>query len=538
MQPTRIRQSWTRAALGVVLLAGSLACAPQRTIDGSDNNPYAPQLGAAHTLLVRLADADYADGVYEMAGAHRKSAREISNLVCDQRESIPNRRYASDFVWQWGQFVDHDIDLTQGAEPAEPADIPVPRGDRWFDPFHSGTAVIPFNRSLYDPATGSGRHDPREHINQISAWIDASNLYGSDSARAAALRANDGSGRLATSEGDLLPWNEAGFANAGGNGSNLFLAGDVRANEQAALTAMHTLWVREHNHWAGEIRGWAPDASGDEVYEAARILVTAEMQIITYREFLPALLGPGALRPYRGYDPSVDAGIASEFSTAAYRLGHSMLNATLLRLDRRGRETRHGHLALRDAFFAPHRITDEGGIEPLLRGLAAQRSQKVDPYVIDDVRNFLFGPPGSGGFDLAALNIQRGRDHGLPSYNDMREAMGLARARDFGDVSRDPEVRRRLAAAYDHVDDIDLWVGGLAERPLGGALVGPLVRAIVADQFEALRDGDRFYYRRSLPQHLVQYLERTKLSTIIRRNTRIGHELQDDVFRIRQQRGR
>jgi hypothetical protein len=490
-------------------------------------------MGASHSLLVRLADADYADGVYEMAGAYRKSAREISNLVCAQTESIPNRGYASDFVWQWGQFLDHDIDLSEGAEPAEPADIPVPTGDRWFDPFHTGSAVIPFNRTIYDPTTGSGPHDPRQQINQITAWIDASNLYGSDAVRAAALRANDGTGRLATSEGDLLPWNDAGLPNAGGNGANLFLAGDVRANEQAGLTAMHTLWMREHNFWANRIRRLAPDASGDEIYEAARILVTAEMQIITYREFLPVLLGQNALRPYQGYDPHVDAGIANEFSTAAYRLGHSMLNAKLLRLDRHGRETRHGHLALRDAFFAPHRITDEGGIEPLLRGLASQLAQKVDPYVIDDVRNFLFGPPGSGGFDLASLNIQRGRDHGMPSYNDMREAMGLRRARHFDDVSSDPEVRRRLAAAYEHVDHIDLWVGSLAEDPARGALVGPLVQAIVADQFEALRDGDRFHYERSLPPHLVPILEQTKLSNVIRRNTGIGYELQDDVFRVR-----
>ena len=157
----------------------------------------------------------------------------------------------------------------------------------------------------------------------------------------------------------------------------------------------------------------------------------------------------------------------------------------------------------------------------------------MDPYVIDDVRNFLFGSPGSGGFDLAALNVQRGRDHGLASYNALREAMGFERARDLGDVTRDPDMRARLEAAYGDVEKLELWVGGLAEDPAPGAIVGPLIRAILVDQFTALRDGDRFWYANVLPENVARFLERTtRLSTIIRRNTSIGREIPDDVFRV------
>ncbi len=249
--------------------------------------------------------------------------------------------------------------------------------------------------------------------------------------------------------------------------------------------------------------------------------------------FLPALLGPGAPAPYRGYRPEVDARIANEFSTAAYRFGHSALSPTLLRLDAAGAEVAEGHLALRDAFFAPQRLTDEGGIEPVLRGLASQVCQDVDPLVIDDVRNFLFGPPGAGGFDLASLNIQRGRDHGLPSYNAVRRALGLRPARNFGDVSSRPEIRRRLREAYGAVEDIDLWVGGLAEDPLPGAMVGEVVGLILKDQFEALRDGDRFWYQRVLSRQEQRQVESTRLADIIRRNTSIGAEIPDDVFHVR-----
>ena len=324
------------------------------------------------------------------------------------------------------------------------------------------------------------------------------------------------------------------FPNAGGDSPSLFLAGDVRANEQLSLTAMHTLFVREHNRLADQISAQNPGLSGDEIYERARRIVGAQMQVITYREYLPALMGPNALAPYRGYQPDVDASIGNLFSTAAYRYGHSALSSTILRLNAQGEEIQAGHLALREAFFSPQRLIDENGIAPILRGLANQVCQAIDPYVIDDVRNFLFGPPGAGGFDLVSLNIQRGRDHGLPSYNDVREAFGFNRARRFADITSNIDLQSRLATAYGSVDDIDIWVGGLAEDPLLGAMVGRLVFAILKDQFEALRDGDRFWYQRTLTPAELNDVENTRLADIIRRNTNIGDEIANDVFHVPQ----
>ncbi|MEM8933999.1 MAG: peroxidase family protein, partial [Acidobacteriota bacterium] len=344
-------------------------------------------------------------------------------------------------------------------------------------------------------------------------------------------------GKLKTSAGDLLPFNVDGLPNAGGPAPTLFLAGDVRANEQIGLTAMHTLWVREHNRQAERIAQDDSRLSGEEIYQRARRRVGALMQVITYREFLPALLGPSALRPYDGYKPNVDGAIANLFSTAAYRFGHSTLSTTILRVDEGYQEITDGHLELRDAFFSPHRLADEGGLEPILRGLAAQICQAVDPYVVDDLRNFLFGPPGAGGFDLVSLNIQRGRDHGLPSYNTVRGAFGRSAAKTFADITSDPALQARLAEVYDHPDDVDLWVGGLAEDPVRNGLVGPLWRAVLAEQFEALRDGDRFWYERTFSGGELRDLQSTRLSDVVRRNTTIGRELQDDVFHLPSQGG-
>ncbi len=499
-----------------------------RSFDGSNNSLEQESMGAANSQLLRYTSIGYSDGISSLAGEDRLSPRSISNIIFAQSHDVANHKQATDFLWQWGQFLDHDLDLTDGVDPAENAYIDVPLGDVFFDPQGTGTVQIPFNRSVYDTATGTSTDNPRQQINEITAWIDASNVYGSSQERALALRTMDGTGQLKTSDGDLLPFNTDGLANAGSR-TDFFLAGDVRANEQVGLASMHTLFVREHNRQARRIARDNPSLSGEEIFQQARAIVGAQMQVITYREFLPLLLGRDAMPRYRGYNPDIDAGIANEFSTAAYRLGHSLLSAQILRLDAEGNEIDAGHLALRDAFFSPNEIVEQG-IEPILRGLASQVCQSIDNYVIDDVRNFLFGAPGAGGFDLASLNIQRGRDHGLASYNQARFDLGLRPVRDFADISSDPLVQAALEEAYADVDAIDLWVGGLAEDHHRDAMVGEVFYHILKRQFLALRDGDRFWYQNALPREVQRTVERTRLSDIIRRNTDIGEELQANVF--------
>ncbi|GJM25062.1 MAG: hypothetical protein DHS20C16_14770 [Phycisphaerae bacterium] len=497
-----------------------------RSFNGVGNNREETEWGAVGAFLIRLADEAYDDGVGAPSGVDRPNARAISNTVAAQDEEIPNSAGVSDFVWQWGQFLDHDITETPFADPAEEFNIAVPTGDPWFDPFNTGTVEIPLNRSVYEFVDGV-----RQQFNAITAFIDGSAVYGSELERAEALRTLDGTGRLATSDGDLLPFNTDGEVNVPDDSARYFLAGDVRSNEQVGLTAMHTVFVREHNYWAEMISAEDAELTGEQIYQEARAIVTAEMQVITYREFLPALLGPGALEPYSGYSADINPTISNEFATASYRLGHSMLSSVLLRLNADGSEIDGGNIALADAFFNPEEIVT-WGIDPILRGLAAQEAQEIDTFVVDGVRNFLFGAPGAGGLDLVALNIQRGRDHGLPSLNEVRTAIGLDMHADFASVNSDPAVQARLAAIYDDVGQIDLWVGGLAEEHVTGALVGETILTIVRNEFERLRDGDRFWYERYLPAAIVQMVEGQTLATIIRRNTDIGDELQDDVFRV------
>ncbi len=516
------------AGLGLAVALGAVASAQLtviRSIDGSGNSAFDSTFGQTLTALLRMSPASYPDdgsGTTIIDSTMRANPRVISNTIAAQSGSIPNDRSMSNFVWQWGQFLDHDIDLTKTSSANGTANIPVPSGDIL------GPNPIPLDRSDFLAGTGVVG-TPRQQINEITAYIDASTVYGSDAVRAAALRAPGGMLNARVIGGQqFLPLDGSG---------NVF-AGDIRADEQVGLTSMHTLFLREHNRLAGLLAVQNPSLTDDEIYQTARKIVGAEIQAITYNEFLPALLGPDAADPNDySYDPTLNAQIANDFSTAFYRMGHTMLSSDFALVNNDGVTV--GDLALRDAFMDPAFLegTTAGAanIDLVLKGLASTKAQEVDTRIVDDVRNFLFGAPGSGGLDLASLNIQRGRDHGLPDYNTLRQAYGLSPAADFSDISSDPEIQALLAALYGDVDNIDPWVGGLAEDHLPGTSVGELVSAALLDQFSRLRDGDSLFYLADLdllqPDILtvVGNVGNTHLSDVILRNTGVT-SLQANVF--------
>jgi len=107
----------------------------------------------------------------------------------------------------------------------------------------------------------------------------------------------------------------------------------------------------------------------------------------------------------------------------------------------------------------------------------------------------------------------------------------LPRYRSFGDITLNAERRDLLQQAYATVNDVELWIGGLTEDPFEGSMLGQTFTHIIKEQFEALRDGDEHWYQQKLDQREITEVESTSLADIIRRNSSIGSELPDNVFR-------
>ena len=614
----------------------TIAAEDVRSLDGSLNNLRHPTWGMAGTPYLRLAPARYADGVGEMVAGPRP--RYLSNRIFNDRsQNLFSENAVTQWGFAWGQFIDHTFGL-RDQRPGERSPIPFSATDP-LESFKSSYDSFPFERTPAAPGTGATT--PREHINQVSSYIDASNVYGDSPERLEWLRegpvdgdlSNNGARLLLTPDGHLPRAEARGDAAKAptmdlvgrlvGSPASARVAGDFRANENIALTSLHTLFAREHNRI---VDGLPTSLSEEEKFQIARWVVGAEQQYITYEEFLPAL-GVGLSR-YRGYDRGVDASLGNEFATVGFR-AHSMihgefepsapladytpaeldaLRAKGVTVEIEGDEVEFA-VPLNVAFANPD-LLEQIGMEAISFGLGGEREYNNDEQIDDQLRSVLFLVPGPGTdpaacldgktmpecfqgvVDLGALDVARGRDHGMPPYNDLRRAFGLEEKASFQAITGEPSelwpmdaeidhdspmmdsdildhvelrdargnliapgtdaaegeaivgVRRtplaaRLRAVYrGDVGKVDAFVGMLSEPHERGSELGELQRAIWRRQFEALRDGDRFFYEAGGPMSELAKKHgldpRVRLSEVIVRNTELEPgDLQRNVFEER-----
>jgi hypothetical protein len=601
-----------------------------RSLDGSGNNVAHPDWGKVGTRYPRVAAPNYAVGTAGgmVAGP---PTRYISNRIFnDTSQNLFSENDVSHWGFAWGQFMDHVFGLRQETG-GESAPIAFDKYDA-LEEFTNDFGAISFSRTPAAPGTGVA--SPRQQINTVSSYIDAWNVYGGTNERLEWLRDGPVDGDMSDNLGTLLLPNrylprvtargDAASAPAMGLMGRLMgtpdravVAGDVRANENIALTAVHTLFAREHNRIVGRLPSTLTE---EQKFQIARRVVGAEEQWITYDEFLPAV--GVRLAPYAGYNPNVNAGITNEFAAVGYR-AHSMIHGELEPVAAPGRYTQAQKDALEAQGVEVTETPDEVklgiaqnvafgnpdllrlvGLGPVLAGLGGEREYRNDEQIDNQLRSVLFQVPVSanpecldgptlpacfnGVTDLAAIDIERGRDHGMPYYNQLRVAYGLAPKGGFraitGEASSqfpadplidpvkpldDPDildfvelrdrdgnvlplgseeaaddavsgVRRaplaaRLRALYNgDVNTVDAFVGMSSEPHVQDTEFGELQLAIWKRQFEALRDGDRFFYANDPLLAMIKQAYgidyRRTLAQIIRANT--GAAVQDNVFKV------
>ncbi|KFO89319.1 Myeloperoxidase, partial [Buceros rhinoceros silvestris] len=527
-----------------------------RTITGQCNNRRYPSLGASNTALVRWLPAEYEDGVSVprgwtegrcFSGFPLPLVREVSNRIArfPPAQLRMDQQRARMFM-QWGQFIDHDLDFSPETParvtfsgkvdcatscvkqpPCFPIKIP-PNDPR----IKNTKDCLPCTRSA--PAC-TGRAI-RDQINALTSFLDGSMVYGSEVPLAGRLR--DRSSRLG-----LLAVNQ-NFTDGGRAYmpfssmrkdplqvcSLVALLGDSRASEMLGLACMHTLFLREHNRLARALKRLNPHWNGERLYQEARKILGAMIQIITYRDYLPLLLGTSFHRlipRYRGYNECEDPRISNIF-TLAFRFGHGSIPPTVERLDQNYKPIQPT-LQLRNTFFAVWRIIKEGGIDPFLRSMMANQAKLTtqQQMVVEDLQDRMFEQVERIGFDLPALNMQRSRDHGLPGYNSWRRFCGLSQPsglNSLAQVLRNRGLAKKFMELYGTPKNIDIWIGALAEPFVDGGRVGPLMACIIGNQFRKIRDGDRFWWENKgvfTPQQRCA-LARISLSRIICDNTRIS----------------
>ncbi|KAJ8248883.1 hypothetical protein GJAV_G00228810 [Gymnothorax javanicus] len=538
-----------------------------RTITGECNNRRHPLWGAANTPYARWLPPQYEDGQAAPRGWDPQHSynnftlppvRSVSQLVLyTQNEDITMDTSLSHLLVEWGQWLDHDLTLTPQSPSAEafrtgadcartcsrdapcfPIQIPLT------DPRSGSQSCMPFFRSAPSCFATASMLRHREQLNAITSFVDASMVYGSSASLSSGLRnLSSPLGLLACNQlhsdqglaympylprqpshpdpcgpcrGENCTDTETPLEQA--NLTSCFQAGDSRANEHLGMIALHTLFLREHNRLASELHRINPHWSPETLYQEARKIVGALHQVLTWDHYLPRILGErgcsSLLPPYQGYSAETDPSITNAFSTAIFRFAHVTVQPQVARLgpDYTPRPE-HRALPLHCSLFSSWRVVQEGGIDPILRGLlfSPAKLQSAGQMMVEELTERLFQAQGWLPLDLAALNLQRGRDHGLPGYTAWRQLCNLSAPvteEDLATVLGNHSLAHKLLYLYGTAHNIDLW-------------------------FRALRDGDRFWWEReglfTEPQRAQ--LRKVSLSRIICDNTHITHVPPDPFAR-------
>ncbi|NXN97737.1 DUOX2 oxidase, partial [Rhinopomastus cyanomelas] len=481
--------------------------------DGWFNNLLHHGHGAVGARLLRLLPANYADGVYQaLQEPHVPNARRLSNVVARGPSGLPSHRNTTVLAVFFGFHVLSDILGTEKPGcPAEFLNIYIPPGDLVFDPAGTGKVILPFQRIHWAVETGQSPNSPREQTNEVTGWLDGSSIYGPSHSWSDALRSFSG-GRLASGPSGRLPretdgkvpmWKALDPSTRQGGPQGIYDLGSAWGNENPFLQAQSIAWFRYHNHLAATFAQAHPSWSDEDVFQHTRKWVIATFQNIVLYEWLPALLGRH-VPEYRGYQQHLDPSLSPEFVAAVGQFLATMVPPGIYKRNPQCQFQQvpspggsfHA-LRLCNSYWSREvqgRESKDVDIDNLLLGMSSQTAEREDNIVVEDLQDYWYGPLKYSRTDYVASWFQRGRDLGLPSFNQARKHFGMEPLQSWSDLAPhlEQQVLDKVAALYaNSTARLELLPGGMLEADQS------LFTAIILDQFERLRDGDRFWFENS-----------------------------------------
>ncbi|XP_069621906.1 dual oxidase 1 isoform X1 [Ranitomeya imitator] len=483
--------------------------------DGWYNHLVHHSRGSAGSRLLRLMPPAYSDGVYQaMMEPHLPNPRKISNVATKGPSGQSSQRNRTVLGVFFGYHVMSEIiGIENLGCPIEYLNIEIPAGDEVFDPDSTGKIVMPFRRSKWCKQSGNSPNNPRYQVNSVTSWIDGSSIYGPSHSWCDALRSFSG-GKLTSSSDPMFPeeaddripmWKPVYPFKRGTENIGIYGFGYNRANENPFLQAESIVWFRYHNYLAEEFARNHPEWSDEDLFHYARKWVIATYQNIALYEWLPVFLQK-QVPPYQGYNQHVDSSLTNEFQVVLQFLSSLVPPG----------------IYARDKTCAFQNITDSLGgtwpvyrfcdnywrrenpniqtaqdVDALILGMASQIAENEDNVVIEDLRDYWYGTLKYSRTDYISNSIQRGRDFGLCCYNRAREYFGLEPITSWQNIN--PKLYQINKQLF---DDLAMLYGNDTSKLelLPGSLLecygdpGELITAITMNQFQRLRDGDRFWF--------------------------------------------
>jgi Animal haem peroxidase len=498
-----------------------------RSADGTGNDLTHPEMGSVGALFGRNVPPDETAPVDVLT----PNPRAVSLELLTRQQFVPATTL-NVLAAAWLQFEVHDWFSHGSNEPDDPWLVDLDPSDPW--PQHP----MQIQRTHQAAPTTDGK--PPTYANTETHWWDASQVYGSSLEFQHQLRTHAGGKLLLSPEGNV-PFDPSTMRELAGVNGNWWLG----------LAMFHTVFMREHNAICDRLARAHPDWDDDELFEHARLVNAALIAKIHTVEWTPALLDSSTMqtgmranwwglmgerfaRRFGRVSTSEEvSGIPgsqtwlhgapyamTEEFVAVYRMHPLIPDDFSLRAAADNHEIA-SHTFPEIAGTKTHEILDTVPMADLLYSFATEHPGAIVLHNFPKHLQHFVKPDGSV-VDLAAVDVLRSRERGVPRYNEFRRRFHLAPARRFEDFSDDPSVVADLRRLYDEPEDVDLMIGLYAEAPPKGfAFSDTAFRVFVLMASRRLK-SDRFYtydYRPEVySREGLAWIADNTMATVLARN--------------------